>query len=130
MPRSGILSIVFTIFLACTAENVDRRIPDSATLQAWIRTNRALVLVDVRIAEQYRKEHIPTALHIPLTTIEDRPGSAPRGNPLVLYCNKGKMSGRAQAALRKAGYTNVINFGGIGRWQGRLATGSAPGTLE
>ena len=130
MLRFLVLSIVFAVFVSCGAEAADRAIPDTATLQTWIRANRALVLVDVRIAEQYRKGHIPTALHIPLTTIEDRPGSVPRGNPLVLYCNKGKMSGRAQAALRKAGFTNVINFGGVSRWQGKLAAGSAPGTLE
>lgn len=130
MPRFIYICLLLCVFLACAAEVVDKDAPDTTALQTMIRTNKALVLVDVRGGEQYTKGHIPTALNIPLATVQDKPGSVPRGNPLVLYCNKGKMSGKALAALRKAGYTNAINFGGIGRWQGKLATGPAPGVLE
>lgn len=124
------LVIMLGILLSCAAEVADKATPDVATLQAMIRTNRSLVLVDVRISEQYGKGHIPAAINIPLPSIQEKPGIVPRGNPLILYCNKGKMSGKAQAALRKAGYTNILNFGGIGRWKGKLATGPAPGVLE
>lgn len=130
MPRFIYICLLLCVFLACAAEVVDKDAPDTTALQTMIRTNRALVLVDVRISEQYRKGHIPTALHIPLPSIQEKPAIVPRGNPLVLYCNKGKMSGKALAALRKAGYANVINFGGVSRWQGKLATGPAPGVLE
>ena len=37
-----------------------------------------------------------------------------KDTPLYLYCRSGARSGRAEAALREAGYTRVANAGGYG----------------
>ena len=43
-----------------------------------------------------------------------------KDTPIYSYCLSGARSGRAAAALRALGYTNVTNIGGINRYKGRL----------
>ena len=42
------------------------------------------------------------------------------GTPLYVYCYSGARSGQAAAALRRMGYTNVKNIGGIASWRGAI----------
>ncbi|MBQ9057687.1 MAG: rhodanese-like domain-containing protein [Atopobiaceae bacterium] len=80
------------------------------------------VIVDVRTAAEFAEGHIPDALNIPVETI----GSAdiaelPNKDQLILvYCRSGNRSRQASAMLAQAGYTNVIDFGGIINWTGEV----------
>ncbi|HEQ71951.1 MAG TPA: rhodanese-like domain-containing protein, partial [Spirochaetia bacterium] len=39
---------------------------------------------------------------------------------IVVYCRSGSRSAAARETLVNMGYTNVVDFGGIYRWQGEL----------
>ena len=53
------------------------------------------------------------------------PAAAPRelpdrGAPLYVYCRSGGRSSRAAALLKRMGYTNVTDIGGIADYRGRV----------
>ncbi len=81
-----------------------------------------LVLVDVRTAEEFQKEHLPNAVNVPVDDIWQGPGvekvrSLLQGRQLVAYCTSGYRSGRGLVALHKAGIDGTMLKGGIMEWQ-------------
>ncbi|MDC7241110.1 MAG: rhodanese-like domain-containing protein [Spirochaetales bacterium] len=79
------------------------------------------IFLDVRTDQEYRAGHIPGSVNIPY---EQLPDALPEGTALdktiILYCRSGNRSGQAARALKRAGYTDVYNFGGINQWKGDL----------
>lgn len=73
--------------------------------------------IDVRIPEQYQREHIQGAVNIPLQELTEKiAAQVPDKSDIVhLYCNSGRQSGLAKEALLDMGYTQVFNDGGISR---------------
>ncbi len=74
------------------------------------------LLIDVRSPEEYREGYIPTAINIP---VQDLPHGLPEVEKdflVILYCRSGNRSATAAAIFREAGFTNVVDFGGIYRW--------------
>jgi rhodanese-related sulfurtransferase len=84
-------------------------------------------IVDVRTPEEYRAGHIPSAVNIPLSTIEENPPTENKDALIIVYCRTGNRSGQAERILESQGYTDVHNFGGILDWEGRTVTGGEPG---
>jgi phage shock protein E len=71
-------------------------------------------IVDVRTVEEFEEEHFPNALNIPVDQIQRRMIEfGEKDKPLVLYCASGARSAYAAKVLRSAGYTDVINAGGL-----------------
>ncbi|MGA7161642.1 MAG: rhodanese-like domain-containing protein [Bacteroidota bacterium] len=71
-------------------------------------------IVDVRTAEEFREEHYPNALNIPVDQIRQRLSELGEKNAsIVLYCASGARSAFAARILKSAGYTDVINAGGL-----------------
>ena len=71
-------------------------------------------IVDVRTVEEFEEEHFPNALNIPVDQIQQRLIEfGEKNKPLVLYCASGARSAYAEKILRSAGYTDVINAGGL-----------------
>ncbi|QEN09034.1 rhodanese-like domain-containing protein [Oceanispirochaeta crateris] len=102
------------------AEAADYR--EESNLKSLIESDRDdYLFIDVRTGGEYASGHIPKSLNIPYETL---PSSLPHGTEkdalIILYCRSGNRSGIATRALEKAGYTNVQDFGGIGRWSGTL----------
>jgi phage shock protein E len=90
-------------------------------LQKLISENKVpYKLVDVRTAEEFASGHIPTAVNIPYDVILDKPPTEDKSALIVVYCRSGSRSAMAYRSLKGAGYTNVVNFGGIGKWQGEI----------
>jgi rhodanese-related sulfurtransferase len=77
-------------------------------------------LVDVRTAEEYNSGAIPSAINIPYDVIADNLPTEDRSARITLYCRSGSRSSLAAETLEQLGFTNVINFGGVGRWTGEL----------
>jgi phage shock protein E len=71
--------------------------------------------IDVRTAEEYQQRHVSAAAHIPYEEITDRIGelTTDREQLIYLYCRSGRRSGIAMEALQKAGFSNVVNVGGL-----------------
>ncbi len=71
-------------------------------------------IVDVRSPEEFRDGAYPGAVNIPLPDLGQRMNEIPKDKPVVVYCLSGARSGAAARMLKKAGYTDVINAGGLG----------------
>lgn len=74
------------------------------------------VWIDVRTAEEYAEHHIDGEINIPHQQIAEQIGQhvTDKNAEIRLYCRSGKRAGIAKKALEEAGYTHVINAGGIG----------------
>jgi sulfur-carrier protein adenylyltransferase/sulfurtransferase len=92
-----------------------------------------VVLVDVREGEEFEREHIPGAVHVPRGYLESRIEGAvsDRDAHVVLYCASGQRSALAADTLQELlGYTNVESMtGGITLWKDRGYDTEVPKTL-
>jgi rhodanese-related sulfurtransferase len=92
--------------------------PELDTLAATRLMNDGAVVVDVREAEEFSAGHLTSAKHIPVSDIDKRIGDIPSGKPVLVYCATGTRSGKAAAALKKAGRDQIFNLsGGIAAWK-------------
>lgn len=71
-------------------------------------------IIDVRSPGEFADEAYPGAVNIPLSIlpakVEDL-GS--KEGPIVLYCASGARSAQAARFLKEAGFTNIVNAGGL-----------------
>jgi adenylyltransferase/sulfurtransferase len=84
--------------------------------------DQSFVLVDVRSLEEYEYTHIPGAIFVPLTDIEQGTGitkikSLISGHKLITYCSVGKRSNKALELLKNAGIDGTNVKGGIHKWR-------------
>ena len=71
-------------------------------------------IIDVRTTEEFNEEHYPNALNIPVDQIRQRLTEfGEKNTPIVVYCASGSRSAFAARMLKSAGYTDVINAGGL-----------------
>lgn len=73
------------------------------------------LIVDVRTPFEFQMGHYPGAINIPvdqLTASMSQFGNK-KDRPIVVYCASGSRSGGAKYFLAQAGYTNVLNGGGL-----------------
>jgi len=92
---------------------------DASMATQLINREDALV-VDVRDPGEYGAGHILGAKNWPLDHIDERGGDAAKrkDKPLIVYCDTGDRTPKAAAALRKLGFTRVVNLsGGLLAWQ-------------
>ena len=76
------------------------------------------IILDTREQDEFDEGHIPGAILIPYTEIENKAEAMlPDKDKLILvYCRSGRRSKIAAESLAKLGYTNVKEFGGIIDW--------------
>ena len=76
------------------------------------------VILDVREQEEYDAAHIPGAILIPYTQIQDKAEEVltDKDQLILVYCRSGRRSKIAAEALVELGYTNIKEFGGILDW--------------
>ena len=76
------------------------------------------IILDTREQDEFDEGHIPGAILIPYTEIENKAEEMlPDKDTLILvYCRSGRRSKIAAESLSKLGYTNVKEFGGIIDW--------------
>ena len=84
--------------------------------------NTDYIILDVRTIAEYNEGHIPNAICIPNETIDENVvNKLPDKNQMILvYCRSGNRSKQAAEKLKKLGYTNLIEFGGIIDWKGKI----------
>jgi rhodanese-related sulfurtransferase len=95
--------------------------PSVDTTRAILLINRedALVL-DVRDAGDYGAGHILGAKNLPLARLEEGAGDIAKrkDRPVIVYDEDGQRTAKAAAALKRQGFTQVVNLsGGLGAWR-------------
>lgn len=74
-------------------------------------------LIDVRSKAEHDAGHIPKSIHIPLPELARRLGElGDKSKPVIVYCASGMRSASAASLLRKSGFAEVHDLGGMGRW--------------
>ena len=81
------------------------------------RSSNGVQIIDVRSPEEWRKGHLPGAIHIPLALLPDRVGELDASVPIVMQCQGGGRSSIATSLLQSQGALNVFNLaGGYDAW--------------
>jgi hydroxyacylglutathione hydrolase len=81
------------------------------------RTANGVQIIDVRSPEEWRRGHLPGAIHIPLALLPDRIGELDASAPIVMQCQGGGRSSIATSLLQSRGLPDVANLaGGYDAW--------------
>lgn len=83
------------------------------------------ILLDVRRLDEFEEGHIPGAINIPNESIgtEEIAELPDKNQTIYVYCRSGNRSKQASQKLVELGYTNVIEFGGIIDYSGKIEKG-------
>ena len=92
------------------AESVARTSDSTATL-----ATSELILIDVRDVEEFAAGHLPNARNIPFNdgTLAAQISTLDPNADYGVYCRSGNRSGQAVALMKEAGFTNVVDLGGL-----------------
>lgn len=123
MKKLMFLLLGVMLLTACgqTAETVQEAVFVSITAEEAkeiMDTGDGFVILDVRTQEEYDEGHVPGAILIPNTEIENRAEEElpDKAQLILVYCRSGRRSKLAAQILADLGYTNVKEFGGILDW--------------
>ena len=85
--RNIMILMLFTLLLTPAAPAQDLVI-NAEQVQSWMTGKRNVALIDVRMPEEYRAEHIPGAINIPAERILTDRNMLPkdRTTQLIFYC--------------------------------------------
>ena len=86
-------------------EDAKRQIDDGATL------------IDIRSQKEFADAHIPGAVLLPAALIDADCAPQIKNGQVVFYCASGARSAQGVMTLRRLGYTEVHNLGGLSHWQ-------------
>lgn len=87
---------------------------------ARIVEEEKVTLVDVREGDEWRRGHLPNAIHVPRGFLEMQAESKvpDKDAPIIVYCAGGNRSALATETLKQIGYSNVRHMsGGFTAWR-------------
>ena len=123
MKKLFILLLAATIFAACgqTEKIVKESVYMNITAEeakVLMESETGYIILDVREQDVYDAGHIPGAILIPYTRIEEEASEklTDKDQLFLVYCRSGRRSKIAADALVELGYTNIREFGGILDW--------------
>ena len=133
MRKIILIIIILTIIIigvVCIMNRKERNIENEVIIKhvsmndivQIMEENENYIILDVRTQAEYNQGHIPNAICIPNETIDENVvNKLPDKNQMILvYCRSGNRSKEAAEKLKKLGYTNLIEFGGIIDWKGEI----------
>jgi sulfur-carrier protein adenylyltransferase/sulfurtransferase len=103
-----------------------------STAEVELLAQRGGALIDVREGSEWEEGHIPGALHVSRSYLEQNiEGAAPdRDAPVVLYCAGGVRSLFTAQAMQDMGYTDVASMaGGFQAWKSEGRAWTKPVSL-
>lgn len=123
--RASGLALLVILTATGTAIAQDAEIVNSTTigadeLMSRIEAETAPTILDVRTPEEFAAGHVPGAINIPYTELEERYSELEleSSDELVVYCQSGRRAAIAEAALSELGFTNVRDLDGhIAAWK-------------
>jgi hydroxyacylglutathione hydrolase len=82
------------------------------------RSERDLLVLDVRQPGEWQSGHVPDAQHLPGSKLTEQIEEVPRDRPVAVYCGSGYRSSVATSVLKANGYEQVFNvLGGFSAWR-------------
>lgn len=103
-----------------TSEQTYQHVVDNEVLAEKMQKNDQLTVIDVREEAEYKFNHIPNTINIPLGELELRIKQFNKGEPIYLICRTGNRSDLAAQKLVKLGFTEVYNvIPGMSGWTGK-----------
>lgn len=106
---------MFNLFGAKAGPDINKAAREAAE-------NKAIRLVDVRTREEYLEGHLPGSISLPLDRLDHVQALVPDKNEKIyVYCASGGRSAMAERAIRRMGYSDVTNIGGVMNYSGPLA---------
>jgi len=83
-------------------------------LQQVLKSEKQVILLDVRTVEEFVEGHIPNALNIPHKELEARLAelSGAKNTQIVIYCRSGRRAEVAKQVLVKNGFSHLDHLTG------------------
>ena len=89
---------------------------DVAELDGLLQQNAVRVL-DVREDNEFRRGHLPGAVHVPVKRLPDRLAKLKRDKPYAVICASGSRSSHAANYLLSQGFEGAVSVrGGTNAW--------------
>lgn len=84
-----------------------------------LQQDKSIKLIDVRTKDEFKDGHVKGSVNIPLNTLPSRYESALPNKEAKIFviCYSGSRASDATSFLKKAGYTDVHNIGGVATWK-------------
>ncbi len=77
-----------------------------------VLANEEIVMLDVRLKNEFEVQHLKNAINIPLNELQDRIAELNAKDELLIYCAGGYRSMIAASILEKNGFKKLINLNG------------------
>ena len=91
---------------------------DVTNLKEELQKNQNVLLIDVRTPAEFRSEHIPKSINIPLDKLSEHLNDIKKYNRVYIQCKTGGRSSRACSVLEEYNISNGFNVaGGIEAWK-------------
>ncbi|MFJ7934090.1 rhodanese-like domain-containing protein [Sporosarcina sp. NPDC096371] len=92
----------------------------TVAVEAMLKENETVHLIDVREVDEVKEGKIPGAIHIPLGLLEFRMHELDKGTEYTMVCRSGGRSGKATQLLASHGFKVVNMTDGMLAWQGPI----------
>lgn len=108
--KKWFITLIASISFFVTAGEV----PDIKAEQLLKSDTSKWLILDVRSAEEYAEGHVPGAVNIAHTELEDRLSEIVNfeSKPVVVYCRSGYRAGKAAEILKKAKFADIRHLEG------------------
>ncbi len=91
---------------------------DSISIEELKEKLGEVPLIDVRESHEYLEGHVPTAVNIPLSQLDEKYKEVESGSYII--CQSGMRSMRACQALETQGIATINVAGGTSAWDDKL----------
>ena len=89
-----------------------------------LKNDSSIVVLDVRTVEEFKDDgHLAGSLNVPLHTLPNHVAKVlpNKDTKIFVICYSGARASDAVNYLKRLGYTNVFNIGGVATWRYGLA---------
>ncbi len=113
--------VVLVMLIKTEYEHQTSRAAQLSSSQATrlLNNNPDALVLDIRANKEFSNGHIKQAVNVPMAELKNELEKLAKykEKPVLVYCNSGNTSSRAEKILQKNGFANINNLqGGIANW--------------
>ena len=87
-------------------------------LSAWFAAKKNVLIIDLRAAEDYNRQHLAGAVNLPLKALPERYQELPLDRAILLVDDDGTTTLLAGSYLKRKGFKDLVRlFGGMVAWR-------------